>query len=399
MFILIPYKNDREINLFPAVTYALIAANICLYFVLLPINRATLAATMGFTPSHLSLLHIISSMFVHGDFWHLLWNMFFLWLFGPNVEDAVGHIEFSLLYLGSGIAAAILQVGIVHGFMQSAELIPVIGASGAISGILGVFAVRFLKTGIRVFYMYLLKYGTFTVPAMWGLGIWFMQQLIGGVIDISRQGSGGVAYWSHIGGMLFGMALAYGLSMSREGLHEHLISDVQKSSSDQAVDKLRKALDTDPNNAEICLELGRTYCNGDNQENAIRSFRQVVDLCLKEGDRCKATAAFAELRHHYPKAHLDARSEYQITRYLLEAKCYESALKMLDELSDAFPDTPEAELSLMMAGDLCINTLNDVKGAYAYYEAFCTRYPNSHLFVMVDRSRKDIQAGLKGKLE
>lgn len=399
MFFLIPYKNDREISLFPVVTYALIAANICLYFVLLPISRLTLAAAMGFTPSHLSLLHIISSMFVHGDFWHLLWNMFFLWLFGPNVEDAIGHIEFSLLYLGSGIAAALLQVGIVHGFMPSAEMTPVIGASGAISGILGVFAVRFLKTGIRIFYMYLLKWGTFTVPAMWGLGIWFVQQLAGGILDVARQGSGGVAYWSHIGGMVFGMALAYGLSMSHEGLHEHLINDVQKSSSEQAINKLRKALETDPDNPEIYIELGRAYCSDGNREDTIWNFKQAISLYLSKGDRNNATAMLAELRHYYPDTHLDPRSEYQITRYLLETKCYESALKMLDELSSIFPEAPEAELSLMIAGDLCLNTLNDLKRAASYYESFCSRYPNSHLFAMVDRSLKDIQAGLKGKIE
>lgn len=399
MFLLIPYKNDREIKLFPAVTYALIAANICLFFVLLPINRITLATSMGFTPSQLSLPHIISSMFVHGDFWHLLWNMFFLWLFGPNVEDAVGHIEFALLYLGSGIAAAILQVGIVEGFMPAAGMIPVIGASGAISGILGVFIVRFLKTGIRVFYVYLFKVGTFTIPAMWGLSIWFAQQLIGGVMDVASQGSGGVAYWSHIGGMLFGMALAYGLSMSREGLHEHLINDVQKSSSEQAVNKLLKGLETEPDNAEIYIELGRAYCSDENREKTIESFKRAVDIYLSKDERCEATAAFAELRHHYADAHLDPRSEYQITRYLLESKCYESALKMLDELSSVFPNTPEAELSLMMAGDLCINTLSDLKRAASYYESFCNQYPNSHLFAMVDRSLKDIQAGLKGKFE
>lgn len=399
MFILIPYRNDRGVNRFPAVTYALIAVNICLYFVLLPIERTTLANAMGFTPSDLSLTHIIISMFVHGNFWHLLWNMYFLWLFAPNVEDTIGHIEFSLLYLGSGIAAALLQVGIVHGFMPSAEMVPVIGASGAISGILGVFAVRFLKTGIRVFYMYLLKYGTFTVSAMWGLGIWFIQQLAGGVLDVASQGSGGVAYWSHIGGMLFGVALAYGLSMSHEGLHEHLINDAQKSSTEHAVGKLSRALEMTPDNADIYLELGRAYCGGGDRENAFQSFSRAIQIYLSKGERCGATAALAELRHHYPDAHLDARSEYQITRYLLETKCHESALKMLDELSCVFPDAPEAELSLMMAGDLCLNTLNDLKRASIYYETFCTRYPNSHLFTMVDRSLKDIKEGLMGKQE
>lgn len=395
MFFLIPYRNDREISLFPAVTYALIAANICLYIVLLPIDRTILANMMGFTPAHLSLQHIVSSMFVHGGLLHLAWNMLFLWLFGPNVEDALGHIEFAILYLGSGIAAALLQWGIAHALLPSAELVPVIGASGAIAGILGVFAVRFFRTGIRVFYFLGIKWGTFTVPAMWGLGVWFAQQLAGGVINIANQGSGGVAYWSHIGGMLFGMALAYGLCMSHEGSCEYLREDVQKSAADQAVLRLEKALENDPENADMRIELARVFVQSENRERATGNFREGIGIYLGKGERDQATAALAELRHHYRDSMLGPRPEYQIARYLLEAQCHESALKMLDSLSAAYPDAPEAQLSLMIAGDLCLYTLNDLDGALGRYESFESRYPESHLCVMVEKSLKEVREKLR----
>ncbi|MHB1000214.1 MAG: rhomboid family intramembrane serine protease [Armatimonadota bacterium] len=400
MFFFLPYKNDRQISLFPAVTYALIAANVCLYIVLLPIHRHTLALMMGFRPLDLSVPNIVSSMFVHGDFLHLIWNMLFLWLFGPNVEDALGHIEFTLLYLGSGFAAALLQVGIVQGFIPDAGLIPVIGASGAIAGILGVFAVRFFKTGIQVFYylgilFYPLRWGTFTVPAVVGLGIWFAQQFIGGILDVARQGTGGVAYWSHIGGMVFGMALAYGLSMSIEGSKEYLIEDahskLENGTADSALLNLSKALRNDPENAEICIELARAYHTANSPDMAIMHFKSSIDILMRKGNRNQAVAYFAELRHDYPQVRLDPRTEYQIARQLLESGCTESALKMLTEISEAYPDAPEAEISLIKAGDLCLNVLGDPESATRFYRSFCEKYPHSQLCAMAENSLKNSQ--------
>lgn len=394
MLLFIPYKNTREVKKFPFVTFAIIAVNICLFFVLFPM-RDTLADTMGFIPSELSLRQILTSMFVHINVFHLLWNMLYLWLFGPNVEDALGHIEFLLIYIGSGFAAALLQAGIVQTLIPLAAEVPVIGASGAISGILGVFAVRFYKTGINVLYMLGLRMGTLVIPAIWVLGLWLLQQFVGGIIDIAKQGTNGAAHWAHIGGMLFGIALAYGLSMSRDGFREYLNNDIKASNADKSIEKLEKALDKDPDNAEIMKTLAGILAANNNREKAVHYYNKAVDLYLIKDDRDKAAAARAEMKHYYKDAMLAPRTDYQIARFLLDAKCYEAALYILDSLYTEYPAAPEAELSIMMAGDLCLHTMNDLYGAINRYEKFNKTYPNSQLRSMADKSYKEAKEKLR----
>lgn len=395
MALFIPYYSTRKAKKFPICTYALIFANICLYIALLPIDRAMLADAMGFVPSDISVERIISSMFVHGSILHLVWNMLFLWLFGPNVEDALGHIEFLLIYLGSGFAAALLQAGIIQTLVPSAGMIPVIGASGAIAGILGVFAVRFYKTDINVFYLLGIKSGTVDIPALWILGIWFVQQLVGGILDIARQGAGGAAYWAHIGGMIFGMALAYGLNMGKEGSMEYIEEDIRNGPNPNIISKLEKEAEENPSNPELMIKLGGIFAANNDNEKALRYYKQGILSYLSNDDRERAAAARAEMNHYYPDAMLDPNSDYQIARYLLETNCHEAALKIMDAISSWYPSSPEAEISTMIAGDLCLHAFKDPETACKYYELFKSRYPNSHLWAMVSKSLNEANNKLR----
>jgi membrane associated rhomboid family serine protease len=395
MALIVPYGSKRKAGKFPISTSALIAANICLYIVLLPIDRPMLAGSMGFFPADLSVRQIMSSMFVRGSIPHLVWNMLFLWLFGPNGEDALGHIEFLLMYIGSGFAAALLQTAIIQSLVPAAGMIPVIGASGAIAGILGVFAVRFYKTDIDFYYLLGLKTGTIGIPAMWILGIWFVEQLAGGILDIAKQGTGGAAYWSHIGGMLFGMALAYGINMGHEGSMEYIQEDIKNGASSKAAARLEKEVESNPSNAGAMMKLGEIFAANNDDSKALDYYRSAILTYLKSNDRQRAAAARAEMNHYYPDAMLDPSSDYQIARYLLETNCHEAALKMMDAISVSHPSSPEAEISTMIAGDICYHSFNDLLNARRYYELFKNRYPNSNLWAMVSRSLNEVNDKLQ----
>jgi membrane associated rhomboid family serine protease len=144
----------------------------------------------------------VSSMFMHGGWMHLIGNMWFLWIFGNNVEDAMGHARFLVFYLLCGLAAAALQI-----FSQPDSGIPMVGASGAIGGVMGGYVVLYPRVRVHMAVMFGFYLRTIAVPAAFMLGYWFLLQLLGGAVSLGRHGEGGVAFWAHVGGFAAGALL------------------------------------------------------------------------------------------------------------------------------------------------------------------------------------------------
>jgi len=140
--------------------------------------------------------NFLSSMFMHGDIMHIFGNMLFLWIFGDNLENLLGHIRFAAFYVACGLAAAVAQI-----IMDTDSIIPMLGASGAISGVLGGYVLLFPQRQVRAVIFHFLT----TVPAFVAIGIWIVYQLIVGYL--TPAGTGGVAYAAHIGGFIAGVAL------------------------------------------------------------------------------------------------------------------------------------------------------------------------------------------------
>ncbi|MBK8810205.1 MAG: rhomboid family intramembrane serine protease [Acidobacteria bacterium] len=151
--------------------------------------------------------NFLSSMFMHGDFGHIFGNMLFLWIFGDNIENRIGHIRFAIFYLICGIAAALGQI-----VMDSGSIIPMLGASGAISGVLGGYVLLFPTNRVRVI---MFRFMMQTVPAWVALGLWIGMQVVLGYL--SPSGGGGVAYAAHIGGFVAGLALIKVFALGKSG--------------------------------------------------------------------------------------------------------------------------------------------------------------------------------------
>ena len=149
--------------------------------------------------------NFLSSMFMHGDFMHIFGNMLFLWIFGDNLENLLGHIRFAAFYIVCGIAAALAQI-----LMDGSSIIPMLGASGAISGVLGGYILLFPQRQVRALIFNFLT----TVPAFVAIGIWIAYQLIVGYL--TDPGTGGVAYAAHIGGFIAGVALIKLFAIGRQ---------------------------------------------------------------------------------------------------------------------------------------------------------------------------------------
>ena len=224
-----PIRDDNPTILTPFVTYALIGANAFAGLALQGLgSEAALAesvCTLGLIPGELlqtippqtsfpigprascvtgdsAAWHtVVTSMFMHGGWFHILGNMWFLWIFGNNVEDSMGHVRFALFYLLSGLGAAALQV-----FSDPASAVPMVGASGAIGGVMGAYVVLYPRVHVHLLVFFGFFVTTIAVPAVLMLGYWFALQLIGGFGSLGSTG-GGVAFWAHVGGFAAGVAL------------------------------------------------------------------------------------------------------------------------------------------------------------------------------------------------
>ena len=218
MLFFLPYKDDNEAKSFPVLTWFFIAANLWVFFARqLPLDvhgHAAYFSNYGFIPrtffNQLSYqdpgailwewITVLTSTFSHGGIAHLLGNMLFLYLYGDNVEDAMGKPRFLLFYLACGLAAALSQ-----GLMDPNSNVPMVGASGAISGVIAGYLLLFPRANVRVFYWFLLFIGTLYVPAYLVLGLWVAEQVL--AFPASMNGAGGVAIAAHLGGFAAGLLL------------------------------------------------------------------------------------------------------------------------------------------------------------------------------------------------
>ena len=204
-----PYKDDNPRVLIPFVTYFIIGLNILVfiyqYFI---IQGAQLYENFIYTyaliPANPSFLTIFTSMFMHGGFTHIIFNMWFLWIFGDNIESVLGHKKYLLFYFLCGIGAGLSQIQI-----DPESTIPMVGASGAIAGVLGAYLFRFPRATVHVLVILIIFITFIRVPAMIVIGFWFLSNLTAGIGTLGIEQTGGTAWFAHIGGFISGVLFNY----------------------------------------------------------------------------------------------------------------------------------------------------------------------------------------------
>lgn len=212
-----PLKDSIKSNSFPYVNTCLIILNCIIFWYEISMDRYSLSLFFleyGLVPVKLFLpgevvslsdkvVPFFTSIFLHGGWMHLIGNMYFLYIFGDNVEDMIGHVKYPLMYLLFGLAASIVQV-----VMYPHSNIPTIGASGAVSGVMGYYFIKFPYSRIKTLVFVIVFVTVVEIPALIFLGLWFFMQFINGSTQLMIGGVGGVAWWAHIGGFLAGVAYA-----------------------------------------------------------------------------------------------------------------------------------------------------------------------------------------------
>jgi membrane associated rhomboid family serine protease len=218
---MIPLRDDQPTFSTPFVNYFLIVLNVVVFFWELSVSHRALNSVMfefGVVPHHTlavlagqspdglatAVLPLFTSLFLHASFLHVAGNMLFLWIFGDNVEDYIGHFQYLVFYLVSGVAA-----GATHILLNQASPVPSVGASGAIAGVMGAYFILYPRARVLVWFPPIFL---FHVPAWLMLGYWFLGNFLSGfatAIAETSQTSGGIAFWAHVGGFVAGVIMIH----------------------------------------------------------------------------------------------------------------------------------------------------------------------------------------------
>lgn len=318
------------------------------------IRQNTLYYKYGYIPGRLNFA-IFTSIFFHGGWLHLIFNMWFLWLAATAIEDSWGRIPFLIFYIFSGAIASLM-----HNFIFSELKHPLIGASGAIAGIMGAFFIKYFRTKINMFYLYFItfypRYGTFQTPAYIMLILWLLQQFLYAFLD--TKGQQGIAFWAHIGGFLFGSSAA--LILKKSGIEQtYLLSKTEEATSfyqnplllqaiklydsgnyQEAQTKLKVLLDSDPNHIEAQMLMLQIANKKLDTTEAAKYLSLIIDNHIKGNEISSAADLYREYQLLHVQANLSFPAVLKLATYFKNNNELDTALNLLYKTFQQHPDEP-----------------------------------------------------------
>jgi len=372
---------------FPVATYSLVLLSIILYIGTLPRDRVDLANRYGLIPELLEAHRLFTSIFLHFDPSHLIVNVVFLWLFGRKVERAMGPLEFLLFYIGSGFTASLLHMAVTYAFLPPNMLrMPVVGASGAVAGVLGMYAIRFSHEKVSVRH--------WEIPAVYLLLAWLLIQAAFGIAGIVAPTIGpvdlrNVGYWSHIGGFVFGMTAAWvttsrksSASKSASGVRH---SELRRQTLLEVAERYQTLSTADPLDPFPYAELGRVWALLSNQANSIENYLKAIEYYRKEGKKDEGLACVKETLHFWPVSTLPHDVTFRLACYFETLGAPEEAIKHFTWLSDSAKDSLESEMALVKLAQIELDRLNQPHLAIEAIKRLKTEYPESKWMEIADQ--------------
>jgi len=373
-FFYFPIGTDIACRRRPLVTWFLVAANV-LAFVLTRVLRPSpaLIYELAFKPANPSLISAITACFLHADLFHLAGNVLYLGLLGGPVEDRLGRGRFIVLYLLSGVLAMSAQAAVVLLRAPALAVYPVIGASGAVAGILGALLVRLPHARVRVASATLMflhgvhKVGVRHVPAVIAVMAWIGIQLAYGL----ALPHGRTAYWSHLGGLVAGIALAAAAGAAGAGRFERRLRRAERYMEQgnwfAAAGECESALRLNPDDPGVHAVHGRALVAAGRRAAAILAFHRAVGGELKRGAESDAAHVYLEMERLLPGAVLEPAKQLRVAQALRREGEFEAAARALIDFAAAHSRHPQAEMARLLAGELRANLAGDAEGAAALF--------------------------------
>ncbi|MCX7919397.1 MAG: rhomboid family intramembrane serine protease [bacterium] len=356
---IIPIGDDNPREKVPYVTYSLIGINIIvyIYFGWIRGNYEEFVTQFGFIPAQFDFLTVFTSMFLHGDIFHLAGNMLYLWIYGDNVEAKFGKIRFLLFYLSSGVVAHGLQTA----FSTNLQ-IPNIGASGAIAGVLGAYLVLFPRAKIIFWYFFIFYFriytGRFKVIAWLVLGFWFLQQIIFGYFGLSQTTAqeGGVAFFAHIGGFLCGVGVMLLFRQTYRFQRSRL---------------LRPVIDEQ-------LRYPVSYTS--QQWKNIRNYQKTIKEVLIQQGTAVAVPLYEQMQSQYPNTALDSESMFLIAESYTRRREFDKALETYQKILRFEPHSEKADNALWAMAEIYLQHYHLPEKANQCLQIIVDGYPLSEWY-------------------
>jgi len=399
---LLPYASERRPSRQPILTWLLLGVNIAVSLALFLGDRsgrwhsAQILLRFGLVPLQFHVWSLFTYPFLHDGWAHLLVNLFYLWLFGAGVEDAVGGWKTLLLYLAGGAVGGALEVFVMLRlpYLTNGSQ-PIVGASAACAGLVGLYAVRYYRERLT-FVGLPFRPNVVVVVAIFlaiemGFGLW---SVFGG------KTSDGVAHWAHIGGFVFGLGCAYLLRLEAQGQKDYLRMDAEKAmekgAPGGAIKRWETLLAREPDNADARVELARAWMVLGDMDQVVTYTLQAVRQLFKQNRRLDAVRLFVEMRRAGMKTQVSERHTtalrsrtttlvpelstaelFALGNALEEAKEYEYASETLRAVTVRNPNAPEVETALLKVIGLYLKHLDRREEARVLLRLFFERYPGS----------------------
>lgn len=329
-------------------------------------NRSRLFGKYGFVPSRQEWPDVMSSIFLHGGWMHLLGNMYLLWLCGCSIEDLWGRPVYALIYLSSGLVACV-----THAAVFPLSEAPLVGASGAIAGLMGAFLVRLYSTRIRFFYMFWIHWGTFYAPAWVMLPLWLMSQLF--YAFMYSEGSP-VAFWAHVGGFIFGamVALFIKFALVEEAFLAPAIEQkttlfaqspkvtsalhlIDKGKYQEAIRPLQGALRDNSDDIDALDLIAQSYRALGKNRDAAQAYARKVRSHLKRRERDLAAGAYSDMVECSREVSLPPRDLLALAPALVETDRYQEGEAIYRQIIDESTEAPIKMRASLALADLYLS--------------------------------------------
>lgn len=331
----------------------------------------------GFVPAHPHAVSYVTANFLHGGWLHLIGNMWFLWLAGAVLEDTWGRIIYPAFYLIAGVLALL-----VHGMVNAGSLVPTIGASGAIAGLMGAFLVRFPTTKIEMGWLFLYRIYRFKMQAYWLLPLWLVTEIFYGSMFGAMSG---VAHWAHVGGFVFGALIAIGVQksgleqMAEQGIQEKISwvshpllvtagDQMEQGKLDEAAASLKKVLAEKPDSVEALRMLQNIYWQKNDLPAHRETLTKLLALEIKANDHEGAAQTCQDFRNAGGEK-LPAPLWLEFCRQLENQPDVSHAADEYLQLANSYPAERQGLLAQMAAGRLYLKRLSRPSDALRLYEA------------------------------
>ncbi len=393
---LLPYASDRPPGKPPVTVAAIVLIDFAVFGAIVAglqlkgTEIVALYVNLSLVPTAFRWYSPITYCFLHAGVLHLSANMLFLWVFGGSVEDALGWKRFLGLYFSSAIITGLLQV-VMERAINGGSNGQVVGASGAISALMGIFAVRFYRSRIRLIGL------PFSIPAIALLALAMGTEMAEVVWEfVNREAVlNAAAHWSHIGGFVVGIVAAQLLHLGKVGRNEYLSADaaleMEHGSPLTAVRRWERVLRVKPGDPAALAELGRAWALVGDKEQSLAAYQQAISIYLKSDDKSEAANRYLDAVERWNEVILNPPDLLALSRAFEENHRYEQALEPLRALSSEHPGTREAETAALRIGVILLRKLGRPEGAAIHLREFLNSYPNSEWRAYVNELLRSVE--------